>query len=208
MELLQLQLKLVPDILEEMKKRYKILHFISVMQPIGRRSLSQSIGVSERILRAEVDFLKQQGLIDVDSIGMKLSQDGTEVLHKVSPYIKKLFGLSDLEIELQNKLQLKQVIVVPGDVDVDPYVKKELGRATALLMRQYIEEKDTVALTGGSTIAEVAEMMPDYPHLQSVLFVPARGGIGENHEYLANTLVSVMAKKPGALIGCFMYLIN
>nr|WP_132769143.1 sugar-binding domain-containing protein [Tepidibacillus fermentans] len=180
-----------------MKKRYKILHLISMMQPIGRRSLSQSLGISERILRAEVDFLKQQGLIDVDNIGMKLSQDGVEVLHKVSPYIKKLFGLNDLEKELENKLQLKKVIIIPGDVDHDPLVKKEIGKATAYLMRQYIEENDIVALTGGSTIAEVAEMMPEFPHLHSVLFVPARGGIGENHEYLANTLVSTMAKKTG-----------
>jgi len=197
LELLQLQLKLVPDLLGEMRKRYKILHIISIMQPIGRRSLSQSLGVSERILRAEVDFLKQQGLLEVDSIGMKLSQDGIEVLHKLSPYIKKIFGLSDIENELQTKLKLKRVIVVPGDVDTDPYVKKELGRAASYLMREYIEENDTVALTGGSTIAEVAEMMSEYPHLQSVLFVPARGGIGENHEYLANTLVSIMAKKTG-----------
>ncbi|MFV9510622.1 sugar-binding transcriptional regulator [Tepidibacillus sp. LV47] len=180
-----------------MKKRYKILYFVSMMQPIGRRSLSQSLGISERILRSEVDFLKQQGLIEVDNLGMKLSQDGVEVLHKVSPYIRKLFGLNDLENELQNKLQLKKVIVVAGDVDTDPFVKKELGRAAAHLMRQYMKEKDIVALTGGSTIAEVAEMMPEHPHLHSVLFVPARGGIGENHEYLANTLVSIMAKKTG-----------
>ena len=197
LDLIKLQLKLVPDILDEMKKRYKILHQISVMQPIGRRSLSQSLGISERILRAEVDFLKQQGLIDVETVGMTLSQDGTEVLHKVSPAIKKLFGLNDLEIELQKKLQLKKVIVVQGDADQDPLIKKEIGRATAHLIREFVEEHSTVALTGGSTIAEVAELMPEYPHLETVQFVPARGGIGENHEYLANTLVSIMAKKTG-----------
>ncbi|GBF10646.1 central glycolytic genes regulator [Tepidibacillus sp. HK-1] len=195
MDLLQLQMKLVPDVLEIMQKRYKVLHHISLMQPIGRRSLSQSLGFTERILRAEIDFLKQQGLIDVETSGMKVSQEGYEVLEEVSPYIKNLFGLYQLEQQLKEKLQLPEVVVISGNADEDELVKKEMGRAAAQLIRQLVNEKDIVALTGGSTIAEVAYMMPEQPPLPSVLFVPARGGMGENHEYLANTLVSTMAKK-------------
>ncbi|OEF99720.1 hypothetical protein BHF71_07650 [Vulcanibacillus modesticaldus] len=180
-----------------MQKRFKILHYISLMQPIGRRSLSQALGWTERVLRAEAEFLKQQGLIDIETIGMKLTDEGYQVLEELSPYIKKIFGLNELEQKLQAKLHISRVIVVAGDVDKDEFVKKEMGRAAAQLLRQYVKENDIVTLTGGSTLFEVANMMPENPQLQSVLFVPARGGIGENHEFLANTLVSVMAKKTG-----------
>lgn len=173
------------------------MHYISLMQPIGRRSLSQSLGWTERVLRGEVDFLKERGLVDVETIGMKLSDEGIKVLEELSPYIKKLFGLNELERKLQNKLNIPHVVIVTGDSDKDEFVKKEMGRATAKLIRQYVKDEDIVTLTGGSTIAEVANMMPENPQLSSVLFVPARGGMGENHEFLANTLVSTMAKKTG-----------
>lgn len=197
MELIQLQMKLTPDILDVMQKRLKILRHISFMQPIGRRSLAQSLGMTERILRAEVDFLKQQGLIEVETIGMKLTNEGYIILQEVSPYIKTLFGLNDLEMKLQNKLQLAKVIIVPGNADEDHLVKKEMGKVAAQLVREYVQEKDVITLTGGSTVAEIANMMPEQPVLKNVLFLPARGGVGEHLEYLANTLVSVMAKKTG-----------
>ncbi len=198
MDLLQLQLKLTPDILDTMQKRYKILHHISLMQPIGRRNLAQSLKLTERILRAEVDFLKNQGLIEVETIGMKLSDEGYVVLQEVSPYIKKIFGLNELEKKLERKLKISRVIVVPGNSDTNELVKKEMGKAVAQLIKEFVKENDVITVTGGSTVAEVATMMPDHLSLPSVLFVPARGGIGEQHEYLANTLVSIMAKKTGA----------
>jgi len=197
LDLLELQLKLAPDVLEIMQRRYKVLQHISLMQPIGRRNLSQSLNWTERTLRAEVDFLKLQGLVEVETIGMRLTDEGFKILHEVSPYIKKIFGLSELEQRLQSKFQLPRVIVVGGDADQDELVKKEMGRAAANLLRQIIKEDDIVAITGGSTLVEVANMMPEHPQLNSVLFVPARGGVGENHEYQANTIVSQMAKKTG-----------
>jgi len=197
LDLLQLQLKLAPDILEMMQKRYKILQNISFMQPIGRRTLAQSLGCTERVLRAEVEFLKKQGLIEIENIGMRLTQEGYQVLQEVSPYIKNLFGINELENELEKRLSIAKVIIVSGDSDQDLLVKKELGKAAATFVRTLMRDDDIVTMTGGSTIAEVANMMTEQPHLPSVLFVPARGGIGENHEYLANTLVSIMAKKTG-----------
>lgn len=197
MELLELQAKLAPDMLEIMQRRYKILQHISLMQPIGRRNLAYSLGWTERVLRAEVDFLKQQDLIDVETIGMKLTDEGYKVLHKVSPYIKNLFGLSELEQKLQKALNLPRVVVVAGDSDQEEIVRKEMGRAVANIFRMHVQEDDIVAMTGGSTVAEVAERITEYPQLQKVLFVPARGSVGEHHEYQANTIVSKMAKKTG-----------
>lgn len=48
-----------PDIIEVLQERYKILRNIYWMQPIGRRSLSESMGITERVLRTETDLLKK-----------------------------------------------------------------------------------------------------------------------------------------------------
>lgn len=197
MDLLQLQLKLTPDILEVMQKRYKILRNISLLQPIGRRSLSLNLGLTERVLRAEVDFLKQQGLIVVETIGMSLSPEGQKVLQELSPYIKIIFGLNELERDLEKKLNIPKVIVVSGDADEEVLVPKEIGKAAVQILRSLVKNEEIIALTGGSTVAELANAVSEYPQLQSVTFVPARGGIGETHEFLANTIVSKMAKKTG-----------
>ncbi len=37
-----------PDIIEVLQERYKILRNIYWMQPIGRRSLSESMGITEQ----------------------------------------------------------------------------------------------------------------------------------------------------------------
>lgn len=180
-----------------MEKRYIILKNITLMQPVGRRSLADSIGITERILRSEVLFLKQQGLIDIKTNGMTLTKEGYEILEDIHPYIRKSIELHNLEKDIKDKLAINQVIIVAGDSDQDKLVKKEMGRAATQVFNKLIKEKDIVALTGGSTLAEVVEMMPGIDEHNSLLFVPARGGIGENHEYLANTLASKIAKKTG-----------
>jgi len=59
---------------------------------------------------------------------------------------------------------------------------------------------DTVAVTGGSTLSEVAEQMSAPLNLscRETLIVPARGGLGESMEIQANTIASTMAKRLGA----------
>ncbi|MEW9670295.1 sugar-binding transcriptional regulator [Ammoniphilus sp. 3BR4] len=197
-EFLSLQLKLVPDLVEVMQKRLSILRNIYLQQPIGRRSLAASLNTTERILRAEVDFLKEQGLVHVESIGMSLTDLGLQVLESLESLIKDVYGLSDMEAELQKTLQVQRVIVVPGRSDESELDKKELGRAAAIHLLSILKEQDIVAVTGGSTIATMAEMMSSTRQFPDAIFVPARGGLGENVELQANQIAANCAKKLGA----------
>lgn len=197
-EFLSLQLKLVPDLFEVMKKRLSILRHIYLQQPIGRRSLALSLNTTERILRGEVDFLKEQGLVYVESVGMFLTDTGLQVLESLEELIKDVYGLSDLESDVQKILQIKRVIVIPGKSDELDLNKKELGRTAAHFLLSVLQEDDIVAVTGGSTIAMMADMMSSTKQFPNVLFVPARGGLGENVEYQANQIVAACAKKVGA----------
>ncbi|MFE8702244.1 sugar-binding transcriptional regulator [Cytobacillus sp. FJAT-54145] len=191
--LIDIQKRLLPDLLFVMQKRFHILQFISLMEPVGRRSLAQSLGVTERVLRGEVTFLKDQNLISVESIGMSLTTEGTELLESLEGVMREITGIDKMEDQLQKQLGVQRVIIVSGDSDESPWVKSELGRACTNCMKASLKGKNIIAVTGGSTMAAVAEMLT--PELNDLLFVPARGGIGEDVKNQANTICALMAEK-------------
>jgi central glycolytic genes regulator len=194
---IEMQQKLLPDLIDVMRQRYMLLRSIDHLQPIGRRALAQEIQSTERILRAEVDLLKETGLLHVTAAGMSLSEEGRRVLDELEPLVGELFGLTELAERLRRVLGIAEVIVVQGNADHSPWVKQELGRVGARVLKQYVREGDIVAVTGGTSIASVAQHLTPAPAFKSVQFVPARGGLGERVELQANTLASAMAAKTG-----------
>lgn len=198
--ILEMQKQLLPDLMEILKKRYTILHQILLSGVIGRRTLAVSLNMTERVLRAETDLLKAQGLIEIENIGMRISDSGRKLLEGLEPIVNEIFGLSNLEERIRTAFGLRKVVIVPGDSEASPVAKKELGRAGAKALLGVMNGDDVVAVTGGSTIAEVAEQLnpPASVSLKHSWFVPARGGLGESLEIQANTIASNMAKRVGA----------
>lgn len=193
--LIEVQKKLLPDLLQVMQKRYQILQYIRLMQPIGRRSLSTSLGLSERVLRNEVKFLKDQNLVEIHTSGMTLTKDGKVLLSVLEEMMKDVLGLTLLENTLKEKFNLNRVIVVSGDSDQSPWVKKEMGRACVTCIKERLDGKNIVAVTGGTTLAAVADMMTPDSKNRDILFVPARGGLGETAENQANSICAKMAAR-------------
>lgn len=198
--LLDIQKRLLPDLMETLKRRYTILHQIMLSDIIGRRTLAASLDMTERVLRAETDLLKSQGLIEIESVGMRISAAGRRLLDLLEPVVKSLFGLDELEEKIRATYGLDKVIVVPGDCESSPFTKRELGRAGAKALLSILRADDTVAVTGGSTLADMADQLapPLSLSYKNAWFVPARGGLGESMEIQANTIASTMAKRVGA----------
>jgi central glycolytic genes regulator len=196
-EILDIQKRLLPDLLDVMKKRYSILRHIQITGIVGRRTLAGSLDMTERVLRAEVDYLKDRGLLEVDPSGMQVSESGRQLLEDMEPLIKEVFGIAALEERIRGAFHVGQVIIVPGDSDLSAFVKKELGRAGAAILRKHAVNDDVIAVTGGSTMAQVADHLTASAAMKGSMFVPARGGLGESVELQANTIASKMAKKTG-----------
>ena len=195
---IDIQKRLLPDLLQILQKRYSILRHIGFMQPVGRRSLAANLGMTERVLRAEVDFLKDQNLLLINNVGMSLSQEGKNLLEDLEGLMRELKGIDVMELELKHHLGIKKVVIVPGDSDESMMVKQELGKACANWMKHLLKGKNIIAVTGGSTMAAVAEgLTPDHKG-DDLLFVPARGGIGEDVQNQANTISSIMAQNTRA----------
>ncbi|SDX88157.1 sugar-binding transcriptional regulator [Paenibacillus sp. CF384] len=196
--LIEIQQQLLPDLLIVMRKRYLILRQVMLSDMIGRRTLAASLDMTERVLRAETDFLKAQELLLIDAAGMRISDAGKRLLEDMEPFYKAMFGLSELEERIRKHFGLKQVVIVSGDSDASPHTKRELGRAGCAVLSKAMKNDDVIAVTGGSTLAQVANQLTVQTPLKGNWFVPARGGLGESLDYQANTIVSTMAKRTGA----------
>lgn len=194
-EILRLQNKIVPELVEVLEKRYNILRTIYYNQPIGRRILSNQLALGERIVRNEISLLKTQGLIEINTPGMTITKSGEEIVNKLKEFIHEIKGLSELENQVKDILNLRQVIIVPGDIEENPVIIKELGKACSNYVKNIIKDDMIIALTGGSTLKEVIEAFPKQNNFSNILVVPARGGMGKKVETQANTLAASLAEK-------------
>lgn len=189
----ELQQKLVPDLLKIMQQRYFILQAVENFEPIGRRGLADHLNMTERYVRSEVDFLHKQALLDVTSKGMYISKEGKLVLEQLSGMMREIVGLSVLEKQIREKLKVRNVIIVPGNSDEYEWVKQEMGKACVTYLKKIVTTRSIIAVTGGTTMAAIADVMTPLNH--RILFVPARGGVGEKAENQASSIVSQMAHK-------------
>lgn len=194
-DILKLQQKIVPELVELLEKRYGILRTIYYNQPIGRRVLANNLGIGERIVRSEINFLKNQNFIEINTPGMTITKEGEEIIDKLKDFIHELKGLSEIEKFIKENLKLRKVLVVPGNLDEDRTIINEIGRAAANYVKEIIKDNSVIAITGGSTIKEVIDNVPKLSNLRNILVVPARGGMGINVETQANTLVAKLASK-------------
>ena len=191
--IINLQNKLVPEMVDLLTERYKVLRQISHDQPIGRRTLAKKLGLSERILRSHVDFLKEAGLLDFTLTGMSITEEGAVLLQELRDYVNRLQKLSSLERILQDKLHLQKVVVLPGNAAQDKVVTREIGRVAAGILLRLLADhkKHIVAVTGGTTVAAMAENT--FGNEPETVVVPARGGLGDKMELQATTIATVLA---------------
>ncbi|HLU22740.1 MAG TPA: sugar-binding domain-containing protein [Bacillaceae bacterium] len=197
-KLIKMQSYLVPDMLKQMQKRYQILRSINMTEPVGRRTLAEMLGMTERVLRSEAEFLKTQKLIDAKTIGMIVTAKGKKLLIELEEMMREISGINLIEEQLTEILGIQKVIIVPGDSDETNFVKEEIGKACADMLASCLGKENVIAVTGGTTMACTAQMLTrKMGEGRKMLFVPARGGIGEDVKNQANVICATMAEKTG-----------
>ncbi|MCY0895016.1 MAG: DNA-binding transcriptional regulator [Alicyclobacillaceae bacterium] len=189
--------RLVPELSEELRWRTRILERIYALGPIGRRALALEMGTTERILRANLDFLREQGLLVASAAGVSLSEDGERALEMVGEFASKLDGRAEQAETVSRLLRIPTVIVVEGDSDEVGFAKDNLGYRAAEFLKRALTPLDILAVTGGTTMASVARRMSVAAPAVTIKVVPARGGLGETVEIQANSIASKLAEKLG-----------
>lgn len=194
-EIVDLQKKIVPELVSVIEERYSILKCIRYYQPVGRRVLASQLDMAENSVRNGVRALKEAGLIELSGIGMSITPAGRDMVDGLRAYMDALHGLGYLEQYLKRELGVGEVKIVPGDSERDGHVFLELGNVAAKALSEQLADGMVIAVSGGSTMAAVASSVEG--HMPGAMVVPTRGGLGENAERQANHVASVMAGRLG-----------
>lgn len=197
-KLIDMQKKLIPQVVELMERRYSILRQISLSEPIGRRTLSNMLDISERIIRSETEVLKEQNLINVAGSGMTVTEEGSELLDELKYVMNDVMGLSKLQQRVKEKLGIKKVIVVPGNFEKNESLLKDVAKSGAEYFLSILKDSNVVSVTGGSTMLEFASSLKSDKKYNQTTIVPARGGVGKDVETQSNNIVAILGKKLGA----------
>ena len=191
--------KVLPEAFETMLRRYHILDVINREEPIGRRLLSERVHLTERIIRKEVDALKINRLITSSSAGMSLTIDGHDTLDELSELLESYTQFYDMEKELAKRLGIQACVIIPGNLDEDSTVLPKMADQTVEIMNRLLgDKKQIISVMGGTTLNEVANYMDsDLGKNRELLFVPARGGLGDDPMIEANVIAQRMAQQTG-----------
>ena len=85
--------------------------------------------------------------------------------------------LSSLEDKLEQSFKLKEAVVVSNEeIMSEESIKKKVAKAAAILLQRRIRENDTIAVSWGTTLAEVTKALNPPSHL-NIDIVPLLGGI-------------------------------
>lgn len=189
--------KVAPGTLHILKRRYYILNQIQKVGPVGRRTLAERLGFTERVLRKEVEVLRNQGLIKSSSQGMECTPTGITVFHQLDKLMGQHVQSEEKEARLANKLGIHHCTIVIGNADADQSSASDMARAATEVLDFLLPEgKSTIAVMGGTTMVKVAEAMdPQIGLNRDLMFVPARGGLGESVDIQANVIAENMARR-------------
>lgn len=189
--------RVVPEVVHQVGRRYSVLRGVLHLQPVGRRVLAEHLRMSERLVRGELDFFRESGMVEVMCGGVSLTSEGYALIDELQCAVASLVGLSQLEAALAEKLGLEKAIIAVGNADADAGAKAEMARLAARHLREVLQNGDIIAVSGGSTMSEVVNALCPGTAKRSVTVIPARGGLGEDVEIQANTIAARMAKVLG-----------
>lgn len=203
--IIEAQIKLVPEMLELLQHRYRVLKIISVSGPIGRRPLCQLAGLSEREIRTMMDILRNLNLIHIAKEGTSITSEGAGVLIALEKTMEQWTERSSIAKRLVQLLGIKTVRVVAGDSDTDLTTKNYLGLEAATQFTAEIANGKIVAVTGGSSIAAIPPHIDKSSLSDELMFIAARGGVGTDIELQANVIAATFAQASGGSYNTFYY---
>lgn len=193
---LEFLMEFVPELQDLFIKRYEILKFIRGNERAGRRTIAQGMNISERVVRDEVEKLKNQNFISVSSSGIGIEEKGNRFLNELSSFYREINSRRSLGIEIEKLLGVKKVFVVESGTHIETV--ENLGAQAASIFETIISEGDLIGVTGGETIYCVSESISSKVDRLDVTVIPARGSVGSQARFQANTIASRIANKLNA----------
>lgn len=189
---------IAPDLNSMLQTRYQILYQLGVTNhPVGRKLLAERVNLTERAIRTIIQLMKEQGLVEVNHAGIRLTEHGRVVTDLISETRKDSARLYTLEARLKQYLKLEKCWIIPGDLEENSLLYHDFSVMVQKVLERYLKfGKSVIAVTGGETLAHVGEYFSkELSENRELIFVPARGGVGGGFNIQSNIVGGVMAQR-------------
>lgn len=183
--------RVAPGMLHLLNQRADILTSIKETGPVGRRLLSKQVGLSERILRSEIELLKEQDLITSSSVGMTITSLGSQTLDELDLILNQQSYFQEMEEKLAHYLGIQKCTIKQ-----DQSLQSMADLTVEIIDRLLPDGDSKIAVMGGSTLRSIAEAFDhSLSNNRTLQFIPARGGTGEQAMLQANAIADLMATR-------------
>ena len=186
--------KFAPDLIEKLIFRFKILEYISINAPVGRRNIASHLGVGERIVRNELEFFTDEKFIEVIKSGTFITELGESILQELRGLVNNLNENHIIAEELKNKLRIKKVLVCDSYQD-ESLGREQLAKVASEYFLNIISEKNVIAISGGTTVKSFVDTMSVKKYYNEISVIPARGSLGNGLECQSNVVANNLSKK-------------
>lgn len=194
LELLHLQSKLIPDLFEKFNKRYELLVSIKINQPIGRKSLIDITGMTERQLRTECDALAKLDLLSKNTTGMKITDSGEIFLQEMKKIFNPNIFVNERSI-IKKYFGIKEVFVVSGDFSKNESTREQMVLLLFENINTIAQKGCVIGVSGGSTMQYVASKVDlTFGYGKDFTITPIRGALTiSNTGYQSNDIATKIA---------------
>ncbi|MFX3632411.1 MAG: sugar-binding transcriptional regulator [Candidatus Pristimantibacillus sp.] len=147
---------------EHTDKRTKMIEAARMYYELdyNQQEIAKKLGVSRPTVSRFLHQAKQDGIVQIKIVDPIADNDGRAQ-------------------QLKDKFGLKQVVVASVPKYEDYMVKKVVGEAAAAFLHQTVQDGDTIAVTWGTTLYEVAVRLPN-KHAKKVKVVQLNGGVSHS----------------------------
>ena len=91
-----------------------------------------------------------------------MTSAGEEIIFGLEHFIYHLRGLNPIAQNIRRKFNCGYVSIIPGNSDEDETIKMQLGKEAAQYLKRTINNGDIVAVTGGTTMAQIPGLWKKY----------------------------------------------
>lgn len=147
-----------------------------------QNAIAKKMNMSRSLVSKLLTKARDKGIVKIT-----IYDELKKPFQEMETYLKKTFGLSNL-------------IIVPSTPNNDHHeIALEAGRYLAM----HLEHVNTIAVSGGRMMHEIASNMSVNKSYFHTTFVPMAGGLGDEHSKLeANSVSEIFAIKCGAKNMC------
>lgn len=147
------------DAVEMMYARYRILNYLAVSAPAGRRAIAQALDMSERTVRNNLAYLAEKKLVSFTTAGVVALPASASLLEPLGNFFLRAFSFHETEEEICRLLNIESCSIVANIETEREDDYSALGFAAEKKLTEYLEASRSILVSGDEEVSAMCRVM-------------------------------------------------